>query len=83
MARGIGRVDGWRRQDALARVGEDVSGLARHRPRRSRALGGEAAGEKRQGVGVRQMARERELDRALQLLDAHGDLSSRLRAYGE
>jgi len=34
-------------------------------------------------VGVRQMARERELDRALQLLDAHGDLSSRLRAYGE
>jgi len=46
-------------------------------------LGGEAAGEKRQGVGVRQMARERELDRALQLLDAHGDLSSRLRAYGE
>jgi hypothetical protein len=36
-------------------------------------VGGEAAGDERQRIGVRQMARERELDRALQLLDAHGD----------
>jgi hypothetical protein len=63
-----------RRRDALVRVGDDRSGLARHRPRRSRALRGEALREKRQCIGVRQMARERELDRALQLLDPHRDL---------
>jgi hypothetical protein len=44
----------------------DGCGLWRHLPRRSRALRGEAARDEREGIGVRQMARERELDRALQ-----------------
>ena len=47
-----------RRQYALE---DDGTGLGRHQPQGSRALGGEAAGDERQRIGVRQMAWEREL----------------------
>ena len=72
-----GRIDGGGLANVLERVGVEENGLARRLPHRSWATRRDRARHRREHGGLRVAGREGELDPALQLLDADGNLHER------